>query len=132
MNETSSKKLWLYTPTGKSFLGGIVLALACQIAIPITNNYKSIADKFIELGVSDQFPFSLVFRLLLPLVIVLGVVSTANIFLKRFGFEGFKYKEEQAEKPFIAYMAFFNGCILTILMMGFISVLIMMLFGISF
>ena len=132
MTESSPKKLWINTPNGKAFLGGIAFAVACRIFTPIADTYEPIINQLAVRNSNYSEFWGFLLHIVLPIMILLGVLSAANIFLRRYGFEGFKFREQNANKPVIAYLAFFNGCILTTMMMVFISVLIMMLFGISF
>jgi hypothetical protein len=132
MTESSPKKLWINTPNGKAFIGGIAVAIACRIFTPIANTYKPTISQLAVRNSNYSEFWGFLLHIVLPIMILLGVLSAATIFLRRYGFEGFKFREQNADKPVIAYLAFFNGCILTVITMMAIAILLKMFFDISF
>ena len=106
MSESSPKTLWINTRIGKAFFAGIFFPCAWSVTTPINLTF---IQRLANREPNESFALVAILYLIVDIVIFLGVIVLTNTFLKRYGFEGFKFSEKKANMSCSVLIAFFGG-----------------------
>lgn len=90
MENSETKQRWINRPFVRGFLAGIVVLAACNLSQPFLERF----DPSVETSTFGGILVNWVLSIGVPIAILFAFGWIANKVLARFGFEGFKAREE--------------------------------------
>ncbi|MCP5096053.1 MAG: hypothetical protein GY943_10905 [Chloroflexi bacterium] len=86
-----TKRKWINTPAGKSFLMGFVMSIGCKLSSPITDYYEPITSQQFRNNPNSLTELRLWITVFLPFLIIFLILFSVDLILKRSGNTGFDF-----------------------------------------